>query len=88
MPSTENSEKNQFICPHCGSDKSDIAICVSREYNEDDVWSAILQFISCSECQYNIPTHLAERWNGLSVEEAKTQWREIYLKTAWQELDD
>ena len=76
---------NEFICPECGSKKAGMQSMVSRptptEGNEDP-WASILQDIECLSCKKIIPAHLAERWDDISLEEAKKEWKEIYRKTS------
>lgn len=72
--------KNPFLCPECGSTKEGTALTVSTEYDPNDPWTAVLQIIECSDCQSDIPAHIGERWNGLSIEDAKEEWRKVYRK--------
>jgi len=68
-----------FLCPNCGSRVSLGKIYVSpAESTHGDPWSAILQIIECALCRISIPAHLGERWNKISVEEARKEWLEIY----------
>jgi len=45
-----------------------------------DPWNAVLQIIHCADCGRQVPAHLAERWNGLSMEDARREWRDVYRK--------
>jgi len=58
---------------------------VSTLFDPEVPWSGILQRITCAQCHFVIPAHLAERWNGISVKQARQQWREVYRADAWQE---
>jgi len=69
-----------FLCPECGSAKAASYMEVDRIGPPDRTlpWSGVLWMATCAECGYCIPAHLAERWGGLSVEEARREWREIF----------
>jgi len=69
--------KSEFICPECGSTTPAYEAMVSRNLDPDDPWSFVLQTITCGECNTEIPAHLAERWGGISLEDARSQWRDI-----------
>ena len=49
--------------------------------DETDPWSGILQRIQCGSCHSVIPAHLGERWDEISVEEAKHEWQTVYRST-------
>jgi hypothetical protein len=46
--------------------------------DDPDPWAGVLQEIRCGVCGFWIPAHLAERWAGLSVPEARLEWRNQY----------
>lgn len=69
---------NSFICPNCGGNVGGGTMHVSWDYNPDDPWLGILQVIQCVLCRHTIPAHLAERWDDMSVEEARNRWLEVY----------
>lgn len=48
------------------------------DHDPDDPWMEILQSHTCADCGWEIPAHLAERWSGITYEEAQTEWREVY----------
>ena len=68
----------EFICPECGSHETGGKTHVSTVPDERDPWSGVLVRIRCASCRAVIPAHLAERWDNVSLEEARKQWREIY----------
>ena len=74
---------SRFICPNCYGQSATSYMSVSPELGEGppSPWKAILQRIKCDDCCYIIPAHLGERWNDLSLEDARRQWFEVY----WQE---
>ncbi|MBE0440389.1 MAG: hypothetical protein IBX57_11675 [Gammaproteobacteria bacterium] len=73
-----NFTDEPFLCPECGGDKAYLAKHVSIEFVPDDPVTHILEWIECKQCHSDIPAHIAERWNGLTVEQAKQEWRELY----------
>jgi hypothetical protein len=36
--------------------------------------------VECNDCKMIIPTHLAERWDNLSIDQAKDEWVKLYRK--------
>ena len=38
--------------------------------------------MTCAKCLFEIPIHLAERWGGISVEDAMKEWRDLYRDQA------
>ena len=66
---------NDFICPECGSTDRGLENLLDKEMNEKskDPWDSVLQQIECSSCGSVIPLHLAERWDNLSIEDAKKE---------------
>jgi len=73
---------DDFICPECGSREANEFVCVETLPSETDPWSAILQRCKCAKCGNIIPAHLAERWDGLSQEQAVREWKQVYRTTA------
>lgn len=73
---------NDFICPECGSKDGGLQTLLDKEMNEKskDPWDSVLQQIECSSCGSAIPLHLAERWDNLSIEDAKKEWKDKYKK--------
>ena len=73
-----------FICPNCGLVADDDAsggivfTMVSTIFDKDDPWSGVLQRSTCPECDTEIPNHLAYRWDEMTEEEAKREWKETY----------
>ena len=73
-----------FICPNCGSSKCSGFVFVNPKplssSNEQtwSLWSMVQQVLTCGECEATIPAHLAERWEGMTVEEAKEEWARVY----------
>lgn len=80
------NKEQEFICPECGSKNADIATMISPNtpelpgYEDCKPWNGVLQTTQCAACDSTIPAHLAERWNGLSYEEAQQEWRDVYRR--------
>jgi hypothetical protein len=71
---------NSFICPNCGGRVPGTITNISTVGPTDDPWSKILQTTDCVLCRQTIPAHLGERWNNISIEEARKEWLEVYKK--------
>jgi len=72
----------EFICIECGSKREGESLMMEKIQgnNSNDPWSLVLQQIECLDCKSILPTHLAERWNGVSFEEAKDERLKKYKK--------
>ena len=87
--------ENKFICPECGSKECEDQTFLSKEPPQEtspqlsfpelskksDPWTSVLQQMKCSSCKKNIPAHLGERWDNMSIEDAQKEWKELYRKT-------
>jgi hypothetical protein len=62
-----------FICPECGSNEAGVTTNVSAIPEERYAWTSVLKRIRCAKCRRDIPAHMAERWDGLSFEEAQKE---------------
>ena len=66
---------NDFICPNCNSkeilEEKFVSIAPSQS---KDPWASVNQIIKCAECKKNIPAHLGERWDNISIELAKIEF--------------
>ena len=73
-----------FVCPNCGSSKcSRWAFISPVPFDDSDerafsLWNVVQQTRTCGECGTAIPAHLAERWEGMTVEEAEEEWVRFY----------
>lgn len=71
-----------FICPECLCETADSTMLPSPDPSvrpEDrTAWYFVLQTIECGGCSMSIPAHLAERWGGISLEQAREEWRTIF----------
>ena len=80
----ENEEKVvNFICPECGCKESGEEILMSKEppsTKSKNPWASVMQQVECNDCKKIIPSHLAERWDNLTVEQAKDEWVKLYRK--------
>ena len=69
-----------FICPNCSSTKYKSHLYVSTMPDPDDPWSNILQQLECAKCENFIPAHLGERWNNITIQDAKDEWISRFKK--------
>ena len=73
---------NSFKCPECGETKVASNLCVSTDWSigrdASSPWSYVLQQIHCANCDEYIPSHLGERWDDISFEQATKDWINIY----------
>ncbi len=68
-----------FICPNCrSSDCSGLAFVDPPCTFSGSPWDSVFQLRFCGECGATIPAHLAERWEGMTVEEAEKEWERLY----------
>lgn len=67
---------NDFICPNCNSkeilEEKFVSIAPSQS---KDPWASVSQIIKCAGCKKNIPAHLGERWDNISIEQAKEEFK-------------
>ena len=61
-----------------GHKESRETIFYETKRRNKDPWSNVLQIMTCGKCQSQIPAHLGERWDGLSVDDAKKEWKKVY----------
>ncbi|MDC3372750.1 hypothetical protein OAW30_00360 [Candidatus Pelagibacter sp.] len=66
----------KFICPNCLGEKilneKFVSIGLPKDKNP---WSSISQIIKCATCKKKIPAHLGERWNNISINQAKEEYK-------------
>lgn len=67
-----------FICPACGARKVRPDPEEPTPLSPEGPWGGILPHLTCPTCERRVPQHLAERWGGLSAEEAAAEWRQLY----------
>ncbi len=70
--------KGRFICPECGSAEAERNVSKEAQQHGD----RIRRHYTCAKCHFEIPIHLAERWGGISIEDAMNEWRELYRDQA------
>ena len=79
----------KFICPACNSRNQLIIAHIEPIFP-----NTITELAMCTDCNENIPAHLAYRWDGLSIKQAREKWKDYRRKwnnsLSWQEtmLDD
>lgn len=67
-----------FICPACGARNVDPDLKGPATLSPEDKGGGILPHVTCPICERRVPQHLAERWGGLSVDEAAAEWKQLY----------
>ena len=72
-----NLEQNKFNCPECGSEnvKENFRY---KSKSGDNLYSSVLHEIQCGSCFMDIPGHLGERLNNISIDQAKNEWINRY----------
>ena len=70
--------RNDFVCPACGARQPRPEPEHVRPLNSEGPWGGLVPSLRCPACGRDVPQHLAERWNGLSIEEAAAEWRHVY----------
>ncbi len=69
-----------FICPNCQSSNCSGLAFVDPAWTfgigspSGSPWDFVMQLRFCGECGASIPAHLAERWEGMTVDEAEEEW--------------
>lgn len=63
-----------FICPECGSLESAGGAALQG--------TGPRRSYTCAGCHLEIPAHLAERWGGLSAQDARAEWWQVYRPLA------
>ena len=67
---------NDFICPNCNSkeilEEKFVSIAPSQS---KDPWTSVSQIIKCAGCKKNIPAHLGERWDNITFQNAKEEFK-------------
>ena len=68
---------NKFNCPECGSN----IINENFHYKSksgNNLYSTVLHEIQCGSCFMDIPGHLGEKPDGVSIDDAKNEWLNKY----------
>ena len=71
-----------FKCPECGATEVASNLCVSTDWSY--WWRSykslviVLQQLLCKQCDSYIPSHLGERWDDITYENAKKEWIEKF----------
>ena len=79
------TQPGYFICPECGSKEPGVIQQVEPDPSDPSPWRDILERIVCAQCGFIIPAHLGERSDGMSVDAARREWRDVYRSTADRE---
>ena len=66
--------KQKFLCPECGSRKPE----ANSLHHDERKADGAPRGYACANCHLQIPAHLAERWGGISIEEAHSEWLQVY----------
>ena len=72
-----NLIKNIFNCPECFSNKIRETFHYKSKSGQD-LYSSVLYEIQCGSCFMDIPGHLGERSNNISLTEARFEWNKKY----------
>ena len=76
--------ESTFICPECSSTEIEseefLSLEPTKTQKKQNPWASVLQIIRCASCKNKIPSHLGERWNNLSIQEAQQEWKSKYKK--------
>ena len=73
-----------FLCPDCRSKNCSGFAFVDPAWTfgigepSKSPWEFVFQLCFCADCGATLPAHLAERWEGRTVEEAVREWEEKY----------
>lgn len=73
--------EKMFVCTECGSFEGSTRLQLAPS-DAHGAWSGIVNAIRCARCGYTIPVHLGERWNDITIEQAREQWLRIFRPTA------
>ena len=80
QPARVTEDGGAFLCPECGSGEPGAVLAVLPHVvpNFAEPWSRVWEKILCAECDAAIPAHLAERWGGRSIADARSEWHELF----------
>ena len=72
-------DNDDFKCPNCECEEIlEQKFLSIEEPNVSNPWSSVTQVIKCDGCKKTIPAHLGERWDGITLEQAKKEYLEKY----------
>ncbi len=66
--------KGRFVCPERGSSQPEPNTSGKDQQPGNGTWRRY----TCAHCRFEIPVHLAERWGGISIEDARNEWLAVY----------
>ena len=69
--------QNKFNCPECNSEKIN-EIFHYKKKSGNNLYSSVFHEIQCGSCFMDIPKHLGQRLNNISIQEAKNEWFNKY----------
>ncbi len=72
-------------CPECDSSAEGEELHISVEHDAGNPWSDVLKAVRCADCGHLIPAHIWELWSGLTDEQARREWIDIYRPRASSE---
>ncbi len=73
-----DAQQKSFVCPECGSAESAIHLRVIPRGSDTSPWGQVHAREVCTSCRRVVPTPLAERWQGETLEEAREIWRQFF----------
>jgi len=62
---------HKFICPACNSRKQPVIAHISPVPP-----NTITEMALCLDCNEDIPAHIAYRWDGMGIKQARREWKE------------
>ena len=71
-------QQKSFICPECSGTEAAIHLRVIPLRSDTSPWGREHGLEVCASCRRVVPTPLAERWRGETLEEAREIWRRLF----------
>jgi hypothetical protein len=73
-----DSQRNTFVCPECTGSKTAAHLHVIPLSTDLSPWARVYVREVCASCRRVVPTPLAERWKGETLDEARETWRRLF----------
>jgi predicted RNA-binding Zn-ribbon protein involved in translation (DUF1610 family) len=71
-------QEKSFVCPECGGTEAAVHLRVIPASTDTSPWGQVHAREVCTSCRRVVPTSLAERWNGMTLEEAREIWHRLF----------
>ena len=82
---TRGANGHGFRCPECAGSRpartlhrSASAPLPTPTEVKTNPWCGVFVTVVCAGCGFHVPGHLAELWDGQTVESARAEWRQFY----------